>query len=249
MWWRFKSFWEPFWRFLVWGNSTWGKATKVIGLLLFIGGSSIASFWESPGYLILHAFNREIISTPFRFSVLMAIILALFWIFICIGRAYELAGIPDLIVGEDLVIDGENFRLELESKQKDFDTTVTLIEILDEKKSRVLPGRFPLELEWSHHPGESKVYLKAGIRGSVSVAMMHPRSLGDYMLQFTGAQHLGTLTLKAGDKVYFHLHIEHRRHKPIERWFCFEKVDNCTFSADLIDPATLTQQASLSSSR
>ena len=241
-WWRLKSFWQPFWRFLFWGDSSWGKAAKVIGLLLLIGGPTMAAFWESPGFLYLHALNREIISSPFRFSALIAILAAVFWILVSAGRAYELAGIPELIIDNDLTADalGDNFnfRLRLKAKQSDYNTTVALIDVIDGKGESVLPGRFPVELEWSHHPGESKIHLKADRYESVSVAMMQRVTLGDYALQYTGARHLGDLGLKVGDKVYFHLQIERQKSKPIERWFMFEKVDSSEFRFEPCHPIT-----------
>ncbi len=240
-WWRLKSFWEPFWRFLVWGDSTRGKAAKVIGLLLYIGGPSIVAFWESPGYLYLHALNREIISTPFRFGVVIAIFITVSWLLVSAGRAYELAGIPELVIDNDLVADtigdNSNFRLRLKAKQSDYDTTVTLIDVTNAKGESVLPGRFPIELEWSHHPGESKIHLKADKYESVSVAMMQRVTLGDYALKYTGARHSGDLGLKVGDKAYFHLQIEHRKDKPIELCFIFEKLDDSTFRFELSDLA------------
>jgi hypothetical protein len=251
--WRFKSFLQPFWRFLVWGDSALGKVVKVFGLILLIGGPWIASRWETPGYLILHAFNREIISTPFRFGVLMAILIASFWILVSAGRAYELAGIPELIIDNELVADtlgnNSNFRLRLKAKQSYYDTTVSLIDVINAKGESVLPGRFPIDLEWSHHPGESKIHLKADKYESVSIAMMQRVTLGDYALKYTGARHLGDLGLKVGDKVYFHLQIEHRKRKPIERWFWFEKTDSSTFTYEPSSPLTVTPQANLATSR
>lgn len=248
--WRLKSFWEPFWRFLVWGDSTWGKVTKVIGLLLFIGGPSIASFWESPGYLILHAFNREIISTPFRFSILMAIILAVLWTLICIGRAYELAGIPDLQIAEELVDDRDVFRLILLCNQKDFETTVSVMEVFNVDGTRRLPGRFPLELDWTHHSGESRVHLVKGVPTSVSVAQINRSSSGLVgMLFCTGAKHGCPIEMQKGQSVYFHLRIEHAKQEPIERWFRFERTDEAEFKAfpNLLPP--FTPQANLLMSR
>jgi len=108
MFWRLKSFWTPFWQFLVWGDSKQAKVRKIIGLVLLVGGPAIASIWETPGYFSLYAFHREIISTPFQFGALMAILLAVSWIFVFAGRAYELAGVPTLKVGDELIPDHMN---------------------------------------------------------------------------------------------------------------------------------------------
>ena len=214
---------------------------KVIGALIFLGILRLTA-WDT-SILIAIQLSPPLINV--RLGLLIFIIAAITWALISAGRAYELAGIPDLIVANDLVADplGDtfNFRLGLKSKQKDFDTTVTLIDVLDSKGESVLPGRFPIELEWSHHPGESRIHLKAEISQSASLALMRRVSLGDYELLYTGARHLGNLGLKVGDKVYFHLHIEHRKHKPIERWFSFEKVDNCTFNAEPSNPIGVTR--------
>ncbi len=250
MWWRFKSFWQPFWRFLVWGDSAWGKATKVIGLLLFIGGPSIASFWESPGYLILHTFDREIISTPFRFSILMAIILAVFWTWICIGRAYELAGVPDLQVAEHLVNDRDVFRLILLCDQKDFETTVSAMEIFNADGTRRLPGRFPLELDWTHHSGESRVHLVKGVPTSVSVAQINRSPSGMVgLLICTGAKHPCPIEMQKGESVYFYLWIERAKQKPIERWFHFERTNDAEFKTFPHTLPPFTPQANLLTSK
>ncbi len=233
--WRLKSFWQPFWRFLVWGDSAWGKAIKVIGLLLFIGGPSVASFWESPGYIYLYGLNQQIISTPLKFTAFLPLLLAGFWIVFAAGRAWELAGVPELIIADHLIADEvvENqifFRLEIESREKDFDTTVRLIKVLDTNYKHLLPGRFPIELEWSNHPGETSIHLSADVKESVSLALMRRRTLGDFELIYTGVRHKGEIKLAVGERAYFHLRIDHRKRKPIERWFWFEKKSNSSFS-------------------
>jgi len=182
MWWRFKTFWEPFWRLLLWGETKWKGVLKVVSLAILIFGPSLASFWESPsGYLSLKILDREIISTPLRLSVLVAI-----------------------IVGEPLG-----------------------------------PGRFPLELEWSHHSKESEVHLTAGFRESVSVAMCTVDK-GTACIFFTGARHKGKVPIEEKDKIYFQVLIEYPKHKPIERWFCFQRLGG-SFSASSERPPMLPQ--------
>src|SRR5260370_29031292 len=100
--WWLSSFWSPFWRFLVWGNSKREGITKVITLALFVGVPFLGSLWESPAFLYLYALNRELVSTPTRFGALISAIVALTWIVFSAGRAFDLAGFPDLVVAEDL---------------------------------------------------------------------------------------------------------------------------------------------------
>lgn len=235
LWWRLKSFWQPFWRFLVWGNSARDGVFKVIALIILLGGLTIGSIWEAPGYLYFYILHREILSTPISFGVFLTILFSLAWILFAAGRAYELAGIPELVIADDLVADEVMpshffFRLGLMSKSEDFNTTVRLIEVLDTDQNRLLPGRFPIELEWSNHPEQTGIHLNADVAESVSLAAMQPRTLGDYELIYTGARHRGGIKLAIGEKAYFHLRIEHRKRKPIERWFCFEKTSNSSFS-------------------
>lgn len=130
---------------------------KMIGALVFLGILRFTA-WDIS---VLIAIQTPPPLINVRLGLLVFIIAAVAWALLSAGRAYELAGIPELIIANDLVADplGDtfNFRLGLKSKQKDFDTTVTLIDVLDPKGESVLPGRFPIELEWSHHPGESRI--------------------------------------------------------------------------------------------
>jgi len=241
LWWRLKDFLKLWGHLFASGESRWSWVRKVIGALVFLGILRFTA-WDISVLIAIQALPPLI---NVRLGLLIFIIAAAVWALLSAGRAYELAGIPELIIANDLVVDplGDNFnfRLKLKSKQKDFDTTVTLIDVLNFQGESVLPGRFPIELEWTHHPSESRIHLKAGISESVSLAMMRRISLGDYELEYTGARHLGNLGLKVGDKVYFHLHVEHRRHKPIERWFSFEKVDNCKFNSEPSNPISVTR--------
>ena len=240
MWWRFKTFWEPFWRLLLWGETKWKGVLKVVSLAILIFGPSLASFWESPsGYLSLKILDREIISTPLRLSVLVAIIVGLLWVVFVIGRAYEMSGIPELSVETELILDSGFYRLFLESKEKDLDTKARLMKILDTKGEPLVPGRFPLELEWSHHSKESEVHLTAGFRESVSVAMCTVDK-GTACIFFTGARHKGKVPIEEKDKIYFQVLIEYPKHKPIERWFCFQRLGG-SFSASSERPPMLPQ--------
>lgn len=234
MFWRFKTFWEPFWRLLLWGETKWKGVVKVVSLAILIFGPALASIWESPnGYLYLRILDREIISTPLRLSVLVAIVAGLVWFVFVIGRAYELSGIPELSVETELILDSGFYRLFLESKRKDMDTKARLMSILDTKGQSLVPGRFPLELEWSHHSKESLVHLTAGFRESVSVAMC-TIDKGAPCLFFTGARHKGNLPIGEKGKVYFQVLVEYPKHKPIERCFSFERLGNSfTVSAEL----------------
>jgi hypothetical protein len=155
-----------------------------------------------------------------------------------------------VFVANDLALDGYNFRLKIEAKQKDFETTVRLMEILDSNNNPI-PGPFPLEMEWTNHPRESTVKLKAGIPESVSVVNMQRVGLAKHILQYTGATFLGPLDFEIGEKVYFHLRIEHRKNKPIERWIRFERKALESFeSLPAVRPnVTLPQAIPLDSKR
>jgi len=237
LWWRFRDFISLWWRLFAWGQSRTAKVIKVLGLVFTAIGI--------PALLNSNlSFNLLLNETPHVYTVsvgkLIAGVLLVAWALITGALAWERSGVPELTIEDELVADriGANtsFRLGITAKQKDFETAVRLLEILDEKCVPILPGRFPIELEWTHHPTQGKVELKAGIKESVSVAMMKRISLGDYDLCYTGARHGDRLNLKVGDKAYYHVRIEHR--KPTERWFCFEKLDNITIEAKRSGPPT-----------
>jgi len=236
MWWRLKTFWEPFWRLLLWGETKRKKFAKGASLAILISGPSLASIWESPnGYLYLKILNREIVATPLRLSVLAASIVGLLWLVFVIGRAYELSGIPELSVETELILDSGFYRLFLESKEKDLDTKARLMKIVDIKGQACVPGRFPLELEWSHHKRESAVHLTAGFKESVSVAMSTIAG-GTVGLFFTGAQHQGPVPIEEKEKIYFQVLIEYPKHKPIERWFCFQRLGGSFIASSELPP-------------
>jgi len=232
----------------VWGDSAWGRVIKATGLILFIGGPSIASIWETPGYFYLRAFDQPIISTPFRFGVLMAILVAVFWILVSAGRAYELAGAPELVVAEELELDFAHFRLKLLSKRKDLKTKVRLMDIVNSSLTPLVPGRFPLELEWTHHPGESDILLTVNFEESVSVATLRPKAFGWVDLAFTGARHEEEVTVSTGQSVYFLVSVQHPR-KPIERWFRFERIGDVAFETFPESPPVLRLQANLTATK
>lgn len=227
---RFKIFVGLWWRLYAWGQSRTQRLVKVIGLALTVFGIPTLLTSNLTIQLLLN-------DTPYVFTVgvgkLIAVVLLIAWALITGALAWERSGVPDLVVENDLTQDAigndTNFRLGLTAEQKDFETVVRLLEILDRNCRPILPGRFPIELEWSHHPQQVKVELKAGIKEHISVAMMKRVSLGSYDLFYTGARHGGALDLKVGDKAYFHVRIEHRMNKPIKRWFCFEKLDHHIF--------------------
>ncbi len=75
----------------------------------------------------------------------------------------------------------------------------------------LVPGRFPLELEWTHHPGESDVQLAADFEESVSVAALRPKAFAWVDLAFTGARHEEEVRLNVGESIYFLLSIQHPR--------------------------------------
>ena len=229
--WHLKDFLKLWVHFFASGESKWSWLRKAIGALVFLGILRFTA-WDTS---VLIAIQNSPPLINVRLGLFIFIVLAIVWALISIGRAYELAGIPELVIEDDLTGDRLDddfwFRLKLKSEQKDFDTIVTLIDVLNSQLESVLPGRFPIELEWSHHPGESRIHLKAGIFQSVAIGRV---SLSDYALRYTGARHSGDLGLNVGDKVYFHLHIEHRKHTPIVRWFSFEKVSSISYDSRLL---------------
>ena len=241
--WWLQTFWSPFWRFLVWGNSKREGIRKVLTLVLAVGVPSLASLWESPAYLYLHALNREIVSWPIRFGVLISVIIGFVWIVFAAGRAFELAGIPELVVAEELELDYIHFRLKLLSKRKDFKTKVRLMRIFAGDVTPLMTGRFPLELEWTHHPGESDIQLTADFEESVSVAALRPKAFAWVDLAFTGARHEGEITvLNKGESVYFLISVQHPT-KLIERWFRFERVSDTEFETFPEAPPAFMLQA------
>lgn len=224
-WWRLRSFWEPFWRLLLWGETKRKGVIKVIALASSLSVPSLASFWESPSsYVFLSILHREVVSTPIRFGVLISISLGFLWLVFTIGRAYELSGVANLTVDTALIRDGKRYRLFLESNRKDLDTKVRLMEILDASCKPLVPGRFPLELEWTHHPGQSSIHLTADVRESVSVVAIDYDDAGRPSLLLTGAQHSAAIALGTFKEAYLQVLIEYPKHRPIERWFCVEAV-------------------------
>lgn len=240
--WRLKQFLTLWLRLFASGESTWGKIRKVIAALIFVGLLPFA-FWNYSVPIYLQAPDASVaLIVQVRLGLLLAIIATIVWMLISAGRAYELAGVPELTVANDLIADEVLqdqffFRLVLTSRAQDFDTTVRLMEVLDANLNRMLPARFPIELEWSNHPDEISVHLTADVSESVSVALMRRKTIGDYELIYTAVHHKGTINLAVGERAYFHIRIEHRKGKPIERWFWFEKTSNSSFSFEsCVDP-------------
>src|SRR6266404_309569 len=244
--WWLTSFWSPFWRFLVWGNSKSEGFKKVLTLIVAVGAPYIASTWESPAYLYLYAFHREIISTPVRFGVLISAVITIIWIILAAGRAIELTGIPKLKVSKSLKDDQDFFRMYMVSEKKDFETTVWLMGVYNADGKSLLPGRFPLELEGTHKPGESSISLRKGIPASVVVAEIRRSNTGQVSVLFgRGAKHHCAIIFSRGKSVYFHLNVDYSPLAPIERWFRFERIDEAEFKAYSVDTPPFTPQAIL----
>ena len=201
-------------------------------VILIFGIIGLPFVWKSSGYLYFYAFNTEFISSPVQIGTLAAIIIAFAWIMVSIGRAYELSGIPELDVADELDEDHDVFRLRLLSEQKDFETTVRLMEVFNADGSRRLPGRFPISLDWTHHSGESKIHLTKGVSESVSVARINRSETGQVgMLFYTGATHSDAIQIGIGGSAYFYLRIDRATRKPIERWFRFEQTAHAEIKA------------------
>jgi len=220
---------QPFWRFLVWGNSWQERIIKMV--ILFLGIIGLPIFWKSPAYIYLTAFGIEFVSSYVQVGTILAILIALAWILLSIGRAFELSGVPNLQVANELINDRDVFRLRLLCEQKDFETRVWLMEVFHANGGVVLGGRFPAELATTNSPGQSVVSLKKGIPASVSVAEIRRSGTGSVgMLFYTGADsNRWPIEMQKGQRVYFHLWIEYANRNPIERWFCFERVDDAEF--------------------
>jgi hypothetical protein len=222
-WWRLGKFLTLWWHFFASGESKWGKASKLIGLLFFLFAIP-ATLWRIPFVFCLQL-EGGCLPWSIRLGLLVAIAVGIGWLLLTAGRAYENSGVPELIVGKELAYDGVRYRLALMSKEKDLDTKVRLMGIVDANNDPLVPpARFPLELEWSHHPEKSAIHLTAGIADSVSVANIHVTKSGLVSLVFTGAQHQGHIALESNQGAYFHLLIEYPKRKLIERWFRFEEV-------------------------
>jgi hypothetical protein len=240
--WRLTSFWQPFWRFLVWGDSWQKRIIKMIILLAGIIGLPI--FWKTPAYLYLYAFEIEFISRYVQIGTIAAVLIAFAWILISIGRAYELSGVPDLQVADELERDQDVFRLRLFSQEKDFKTTVWLHEVYNADGTKHLKGRFPVDLEWSHNPNKSNVHLVKGISSTVAVAEVRYSDTGMVgMLFYTGATNKLPLQVSKGQSLYFELLVERKPLTPIRRWFRFERTDDAEFRAFPNELPPFTPQA------
>lgn len=232
LWLRIQAFWRPFWRFLLWGDTKRKGINKLIALGLVFFGSSVVALFETPGYLYVYALQREIISTPFRFGLVFTGIAAAVWILISLGRALELSGVPHLRVGNELERDADVFRLRLLVQEKDFETRVWLHQVYNADGTLRLPGRFPVELEWSHNPNQSVVHLVKGVSSTVAVAEVQYSETGLVgMLFYTGASGKFPIQMAKGQSLYFELLIDRRPLKPIVRWFRFERTDEAEFAA------------------
>ena len=227
--WRLKQFLKLWGRFLIAGESHWGKARKVITLLFFLGVIP----YILRDYSLLIYLQPSGTYFDVRLSLLLAISFAVAWALLTAGRAYELAGVPELRVAKNLEYDQGFFRLRLLSVQKDLDTTVRLLAILDQNGQAHLLSRFPLELEWTHHPNESRVHLTAGFEESVSVANFDSYGVGVAQIRFTGSSHKGLLKIDTGRSVHFYLSVEYAKRKPVNRCFEFHHVGNGTINTSL----------------
>lgn len=227
-WWRLKDFFKRWAHFFASGESSWSWVRKVLGALVFLGILRFTA-WDIP---VLIAIQNSPPLINVRLGLLIFIIAAIAWALISAGRAYELAGVPDLSVATKLEEDRDIFRLFLVSKQKDFETTVRLMEVFNADGTRYLPGRFPIPLDWTHHSGESLIHLTEGVPESVSVARINRSPTGRVgMLFYTGATHLDAIQIATGESSYFCLRIDRATRKPIERWFRFERIDDTEIMA------------------
>jgi hypothetical protein len=239
--WRLKQFLGLWLRFFASGESKWGKARKVIGLVIFMG---LLPYTLRDISFLVYLQPATGSYTEVRLGLLVFIIATAAWALLSAGRAYELAGVPNLRVGTELERDRDVSRLPLLCEQKYFETTVWLREVFNADGTRHLPGRFPLELERTHKPKESRVHLTKGVPASVSVAQVNYSTSGRVgMLFCTGAQHPCPLEIVKGKSVYFWLWIEHATRKPIERWFRFERTDDAEFMAFPVTQPPFTPQA------
>jgi hypothetical protein len=233
MWWRLKSFLKDWSHFFASGESRWSWVRKAIGTLTFLGFLRL-TIWDISVLVTLQSRTTPLINI--RLGFLIFLIVAMAWVLITIGRAYERAGIPEVWAEQNLEVDQDVFRLFLRSEQKDFETVVRLMAVFDSDGAALLPGRFPLPLEWTHHPGESRVQLTKGIPESVSVARINRSASGLVSkLSCTGANHNCPLEIRRNGTVYFQLRVERGMLKPIERWFSFERLDNAEFISFPVD--------------
>jgi hypothetical protein len=189
---------------------------KVLGLAFTVLG--IPALLNSN--LILTLLLNE---TPHVYTVsvgkLIAVVLLVAWALITGALAWERSGFPVLIVGDTLNWDNVRYRLTLTCKEKPYDTSVRLLEIVDATGRHIVPpGRMNLDLEWTHHGGRGDVHIKANETETVSVATIREEG-GKTLLRFTGATHAENI-LVTDKRAYFHLQVAHHP-KPIERWFCF----------------------------
>jgi hypothetical protein len=224
MFWRcLKQFFKLWWHFYASGESTRGKVRKVLGLLIVIGAIPVAV----SNYGLLIYFQADPALSPafltrLNLGLLLAVLFAIAWGLLSAGRAYELSGIPVLIVGDNLEWDDMRYRLSLTSKGGSYETSVRLLEIVAADGRQIIPEeRLHIDMERTHYKGRGDIPIRKNQTEHVSVATI--RDEGRYhKLMFTGATYAEDMLVL--DRVYFHLEIAYEP-KPIERWFCFHASD------------------------
>lgn len=241
LWWRLKTFLKLWWHLFASGESRWAWVRKLISRLIFLGTLGYIA-WDVSVLIFLQAPTTPLINV--RFGLLIFIVAAVAWALLTAGRAYEQAGVPDLIVDNELIYDQGNYRLFLTSKQKGIKTKVWLQEIVNADNEPIVShGRFPLEMEWTNHAEELDIVLPRGRKQSISVALVKRQSGNPAELWFTGARNGGEVRFNKGESAYIHLLIEHPR-RNIERWFRFERVNDISFEVSPDAPLGITKQAS-----
>lgn len=230
----FGSLWV---QLFAWGESRQKRVVKVLSLLFALLGIP-AAFWES--YLSLSLLLSDPPVFKVRLGVFIGGLVVFVWALVTAAIAWERSGVPVLIVGDDLEWDGLRYRLSLHSKDRPYDTSVRLLEIIDATGRSVVPtGRLNLDMDWTHHSGSGDVHIKKNETETVAIATILEEGRPIPLLRFTGATHGEDIHVI--DRVYFHLRVAYDS-KPIDRWFCFKRNDRMF---EVTNEAPPTQQLAI----
>lgn len=158
LWRRFKVFTGLWWQLFAWGQSRTPRLVKVLSLIFTAIG--IPALLDTHVIISL-MFNETPYVFTVRVGVLVAGVLLFSWALITGALAWERSGVPVLTVADYLEWDGIRWRLKLSAEDKPVDTSVRLLEIVDITGRRIFePSRLNVDLDWTHHSGQSAVHIK-----------------------------------------------------------------------------------------